>query len=157
MDCNARISRQSAPAQNPFGLALRITKRAVKRTPRSEVEAALKAILATPETYAGDPTWGELAAAVIKERDRPYWIEREAPAPYRIWGEGLEKGALDQIAYARSALVDPALTPGVEFFAFLRKLTTDGFYTSAIGIKDLQYIGNTFLKEFPGCPTPPEV
>jgi len=44
----------------------------------------------------------------------------------------------------------------VAFFAFLRNLTTDGFYTSKIGIADLQYIGNTSLREFPGCPPPPE-
>ena len=61
---------------------------------------------------------------------------------------------LDLIAYQKNADKDPSLSPGVEFFAFLRKLTTDGFYSSAIGIKDLQYIGNTFVKEFPGCPAP---
>src|SRR4051812_20924877 len=82
------------------GLALRVAKRAVKRISRADVDEALKAILATPEAYAADHLWGDLAAAVIKERDRPYWIERESPAPYRIWGEGLEKGALDQMATA---------------------------------------------------------
>jgi hypothetical protein len=33
-------------------------------------------------------------------------------------------------------------------------MTCDAFYTSKIGIADLQYIGNTSLKEFPGCPAP---
>ncbi len=64
---------------------------------------------------------------------------------------------LDQIAYRKNALTDPGVSQGVEFFAFLRRLTTDAFYTSAIGIKDLQYIGNTALKDFPGCPAPPEI
>jgi gluconate 2-dehydrogenase gamma chain len=63
---------------------------------------------------------------------------------------------LDLVAFKKNALADPSLSQGVEFFAFLRRLTSDGFYTSEIGINDLQYIGNTFLKEFPGCPTPPE-
>jgi hypothetical protein len=63
---------------------------------------------------------------------------------------------LDQIAYRKNALTDPGISPGIEFFAFLRKLTADAFYSSAVGIKDLQYIGNTALKDFPGCPTPPE-
>jgi len=63
---------------------------------------------------------------------------------------------LDLIAFKKNAIDDPSLSQGVEFFAFLRRLTSDGFYTSEIGIQDLQYIGNTFLKEFPGCPTPPE-
>jgi gluconate 2-dehydrogenase gamma chain len=44
----------------------------------------------------------------------------------------------------------------VAFFAFLRRLTCDGFYTSKIGIADLGYIGNTSLREFPGCPPVPE-
>jgi hypothetical protein len=63
---------------------------------------------------------------------------------------------LDLIAYKKNAVTDPGLSQGVEFFAFLRRLTSDGFYTSEIGIQDLQYIGNTFVKQFPGCPTPPE-
>jgi tRNA-splicing ligase RtcB len=79
------------------GLALRVAKRAIKRMPRHEMEAALREILSDPEKYASDPMWGELAAGVIEERDRPYWIERENPAPYRVWGEGLEQGALDQM------------------------------------------------------------
>lgn len=82
------------------GLALRCAKRAVKKISRAQVDEALKQILANPEAYASDYLWGDLASAVIKERDRPYWIERDAPAPYRIWGEGLEKGALDQMQAA---------------------------------------------------------
>ncbi len=66
------------------------------------------------------------------------------------------KQILDQIAYRKNAVTDPSISQGVEFFAFLRRLTSDAFYTSAIGIKDLQYIGNMALKDFPGCPTPPE-
>jgi len=67
-----------------------------------------------------------------------------------------KKEVLDLIAYRKSTLADPSLSQGVEFFAFLRRLTSDGFYTSEIGIKDLQYIGNTYLREFPGCPPVPE-
>jgi hypothetical protein len=63
---------------------------------------------------------------------------------------------LDRIAFKKNAIADASLSQGVEFFAFLRRLTSDGFYTSEIGIADLQYIGNTFVKDFPGCPAPPE-
>jgi len=63
---------------------------------------------------------------------------------------------LDRIAFRKNAVKDAGLSHGVEFFAFLRRLTTDGYYSSEIGIQDLQYIGNTFLKEFPGCPPVPE-
>lgn len=67
-----------------------------------------------------------------------------------------KKEVLDLIAYRKNADKDAALSQGVEFFAFLRRLTSDGFYTSEIGINDLQYIGNTYVREFPGCPAVPE-
>jgi gluconate 2-dehydrogenase gamma chain len=67
-----------------------------------------------------------------------------------------KKEILDLIAYRKNAKKDPSLSQGVAFFAFLRNLTTDGFYTSKIGIADLQYIGNTPQREFLGCPSPPE-
>jgi gluconate 2-dehydrogenase gamma chain len=65
------------------------------------------------------------------------------------------KEVLDLIAYRKSAKQNPVLTSGVAFFASLRNMTCDGFYTSKIGIADLQYIGNTSLREFPGCPPVP--
>jgi hypothetical protein len=67
-----------------------------------------------------------------------------------------QKEVLDLIAYRKNARIDPSLSPGVAFFAKLRNLTCDGFYTSKIGIEDLKYIGNTTLAEFPGCPPLPE-
>jgi gluconate 2-dehydrogenase gamma chain len=68
-----------------------------------------------------------------------------------------QKEILDLIAYRKNADIHPDLSQGIEFFSFLRNLTSDGFFTSAIGIKYLGYIGNTHLKEFPGCPPVPEV
>jgi gluconate 2-dehydrogenase gamma chain len=59
---------------------------------------------------------------------------------------------LDLIAYRKNATSAPALSPGIEFFSFLRKFVADGYFTSEIGIKYLEYIGNTSLREFPGCP-----
>jgi hypothetical protein len=67
-----------------------------------------------------------------------------------------QKEILDLIAYKKNAKQDPSLGQGIEFFAFLRKLTADGFFTSEIGIAYLGYIGNTFVREFPGCPPVPE-
>ena len=67
-----------------------------------------------------------------------------------------KKEVLDRIAFRKNAKQDSSLSQGVAFFAFLRRLTCDGFYTSKIGIADLQYIGNATLSEFPGCPPVPE-
>jgi hypothetical protein len=67
-----------------------------------------------------------------------------------------QKELLDLIAFRKNGDKYPRLTPGIEFFSTLRKFTADGFFTSEIGIKYLGYIGNTYLKEFPGCPPIPE-
>jgi hypothetical protein len=67
-----------------------------------------------------------------------------------------KKEVLDLVAFRKNAKQDSSLSQGVAFFAFLRRLTCDGFYTSKIGIADLQYIGNATLSEFPGCPPVPE-
>ena len=41
------------------------------------------------------------------------------------------------------------------FFKTIKNMTIDGYYTSRIGIHDeLQYKGNTYLKEFKGCTHP---
>jgi gluconate 2-dehydrogenase gamma chain len=76
--------------------------------------------------------------------------------PYLACTASQQKEMLELIAYRKNAENDASVSQGVEFFAFLRKLTTDGFYSSEIGISDLQYIGNTFLREFPGCPPVPD-
>ena len=77
---------------------------------------------------------------------------------YEIMDENWTHGRLevDLIAYKKNAETDASLSPVVEFFAFLRNLTADGFFTNAIGIEYLGYIGNTYLAEFPGCPPVPE-
>jgi len=62
------------------------------------------------------------------------------------------KEIIDLIAYRKNAKATPELHQGVAFFAFLRNMTCDGFYTSKIGIEDLQYIGNITRSEWPGCP-----
>jgi len=66
------------------------------------------------------------------------------------------KEIIDLIAYRKNAKANPELHQGVAFFAFLRNMTCDGFYTSKIGIDDLQYIGNVTRSEWPGCPALPE-
>ena len=68
-----------------------------------------------------------------------------------------QKEILDLISYRKNSKADPSISQGIEFFAFLRGMTVDGYFTSEIGIKDLGYVGNTFVKgDFPGCPPVPE-
>jgi gluconate 2-dehydrogenase gamma chain len=89
-----------------------------------------------------------------------YWLDGfctdRYTGPYLSCIPDQRKSVLDLIAFRKNAKVDPTLSQGVVFFTFVRNLTCDAFYTSKIGIADLQYIGNTALPEFPGCPPLPE-
>ena len=89
-----------------------------------------------------------------------YWLDGfcadRYTGPYLSCSPEQRKTVLDLIAFRKNAKLDPTLSQGVAFFAFVRSLTCDAFYTSKIGIEDLQYIGNTALREFPGCPPLPE-
>jgi len=76
--------------------------------------------------------------------------------PYLESAAEQQKEILDLIAYRKNAEKTPGLLPGVDFFALLREMTADGFFTSQIGIKYLGYVGNTYLLSFNGCPPVPE-
>jgi hypothetical protein len=57
---------------------------------------------------------------------------------------------LDDIAYPDKA--EPEFSQGVAFFTRLRDRTASGFYSSSIGWKDVQYVGNVFNPAYDGCP-----
>jgi gluconate 2-dehydrogenase gamma chain len=59
---------------------------------------------------------------------------------------------LDDIAFPRNA--KPELSHGVAFFTRFRDMTASGFFSSAMGWKDVQYMGNTFNPNWNGCPQP---
>ena len=44
------------------------------------------------------------------------------------------------------------MSQGVAFFNSFRDLTASGFWSSKMGVDDLQYMGNTFVREWTGCP-----
>jgi gluconate 2-dehydrogenase gamma chain len=46
----------------------------------------------------------------------------------------------------------PVLSHGRAFFASFRDLTATAFWTTKIGMEDLQYMGNRYVAEWKGCP-----
>ncbi|HKC40463.1 MAG TPA: gluconate 2-dehydrogenase subunit 3 family protein [Gemmatimonadales bacterium] len=57
---------------------------------------------------------------------------------------------LDDIAFPKRA--KPEYSQGVAFFNMFRDLTASGFWSSKIGIADLDYRGNEFVTSWTGCP-----
>ena len=57
---------------------------------------------------------------------------------------------LDDLAFPARAKRE--LSHAVAFFTSFRDLTATGFWTTRMGIDDLQYQGNVFVQEWEGCP-----
>ncbi len=82
-------------------------------------------------------------------------ISHSSETVQREWREGLRE--LREVARRSSpaeALAAAAKAP-TAFFTRLKDMTVDGYYTSDIGIhQDLNYQGNTYVVDFPGCSHP---
>ena len=72
-----------------------------------------------------------------------------------VLGPGNAAGTKDagNDAAEERALDLDRLSHGIAFFTEFRDLTASGFWSSAMGVKDLGYLGNVALGEWKGCPT----
>lgn len=89
---------------------------ALAQVPRAEAElgsegtvAALRAVAADPASHTDHPYFGEAAQSLASFAAKPVFVQRDEPAPYQIWGEGLEEGAMQQM---RNAVQLPVAVAG---------------------------------------------
>jgi hypothetical protein len=87
-------------------------------------------------------------------RDGLAWIDAQSRSrfgkAFADASESQREGILNDIAWPARA---PAtMADGVAFFNRFRDLTSTGFWSSEIGVKDLKYMGNVFNPNWDGCP-----
>ena len=116
-------------------------------------------------TDAGVPAYMDFHMSVAETSDDARtqmrgglrWLDTESRrrfgVAYHQAREAQRHEILDDIA-GPAAQVPPALRPGAAFFATFRNMVASGFFSSAIGWKDLQYQGNVFNPNWQGCPQP---
>ena len=82
------------------------------------------------------------------------WLDAESLSRFGkrfVEATDAERIALvDDIAYPRKA--KPEFSHGVAFFSRFRDAVATGFFTSKMGIADLQYLGNVPNPMWDGCP-----
>jgi tRNA-splicing ligase RtcB len=84
-----------------IGVAMRLLPEAKRALGMKVLRSDLEALVKEPNAYKDHPHWALLAQALMEQdARRATYVEREQPAPYRVWGEGLEAGALDQMKNA---------------------------------------------------------
>jgi len=100
-------------------------------------------------------------------------ISESSAETKKLWSDGLvaidkmsrdkyqaefNKATAEQQVALLTEISKNEMRPGTleeRFFREIKNRTIDGYYTSKIGIKDeLDYKGNTYLKEFKGCTHP---
>lgn len=96
----------------------------------------------------------EQPARQVAMRGGLAWLDRECQLRF-------DKMFLDCADAERSAVLDDIAWPsgakpehahGVAFFNSFRDLTAAGFWTTRMGIDDLQYLGNRSVARWNGCP-----
>ena len=82
------------------------------------------------------------------------WLEKESKRRFGKKFARLSEAQQVELLTPLSNAVDAARQPGPgeKFFALMKNLTADGYYTSQIGlVKELGYAGNTAMDKFPEC------
>lgn len=115
-------------------------------------------------TDAGVPEFIDFILTDEKLRDREEaqtsfrgglaWVDYEClerfNAPFVECNQAQQKELIEAVAWPEQA--EPRMKPGVTFFNSLRDLTASGFFSSKMGVEDLQYMGNKYVQEWTGCP-----
>ena len=110
-------------------------------------------------TDAGVPEFMDFLMSDAPNRQTPMrgglaWIDLECQERYdkRFVECTVEQrtAVIDDIAWPQKA--KPEFAHGVSFFNSFRDLTAAGFWSSKMGVDDLQYTGNVPVSEWTGCP-----
>jgi gluconate 2-dehydrogenase gamma chain len=105
---------------------------------------------------AGAAAWIDMLAsenAQLKDRYTTglAWMDdamkKRGAADFLSAAPAEQTALLDLIAYRRNQ--SPELDAGIQFFTWARRMTVDAFYTSEIGIADIDYRGNRPQATYP--------
>ncbi len=101
-----------------------------------------------------DFTMTDRPAAQKWMREGLAWIDSQSNTRFgKAFADATEsqrETILNDIAWPARA--PAAMTDGVSFFNRFRDLTSSGFWSSRVGVKDLKYEGNLFAPDWNGCP-----
>ncbi len=168
------VSNESGHEDHDHGQS--VAKTAQKKQPYkakffSAGQMALIATISELIIPTDDHSPGAIAAEVPEFTD--LMISESSAETKKLWNDGLaamdkmsqdkhkaafNKATKEQQVAMLTEISKNEMKPQTleeRFFRAVKNMTIDGYYTSEIGIKkELQYKGNTYLKEFKGCTHP---
>ena len=102
------------------------------------------------DIYQGGLAWID---ATMRQRDGTRFVDASAPQQTALLDALVSAERAERADRAGRVQTEGDLGPGVAFFNWVRRMTVDAYYTSPIGIADVQYQGNAVLT---GFEVPPE-
>ena len=120
-----------------------------------ETLAVLSDIIIPGARKAGAAEFIDLLASNNAEFAYPFtggllWLDNEFGRRFQTTflkaTEAQRKEVLDVIAYKKN--MSPALGPGIEFFDLARRMSSDAYFTSREGTKEIGFMGNGAIPEF---------
>ncbi len=127
------------------------------------VERLAAIIIPTDETPGADQAGVAEFIDVMTARDRDLqrqfragfaWLNAHSRQrqgkPFLALSPQGQVSLLETLAYREK--FRPGEEPGRDFFALMREYTIMGFYTSEVGLKELDFPGLRFYAESPACP-----
>jgi hypothetical protein len=116
------------------------------------LDQAMEAILPADNHSPGAHAARTSLFADLIVSNSPDDVKQDWRAGLRLVAAELENSTLTDWLDKAAANEQNPRSPLDLFFVKLKEITIEGYYTSRIGIhQDLQYQGNTYLKEFKGC------
>ena len=101
--------------------------------------------------YYGEASVVELETDDVQAVARAGLAALEEQARQRIGRPFAELAASEQVELVRRISQQPQETPLRRFYDLLRRETIRGYYTSRQGLKELDYKGNAYYSQCPGC------
>lgn len=110
-------------------------------------------------TDAGVPEFMDRILVLYREDSLPIrgglaWLDHECAdrfgRPFVQCTSNERTAVLDDIAWPSRA--KPEFSQGVAFFNRFRDFTASGFFSSKMGVADVQYQGNAYVQQWTGCP-----
>lgn len=98
----SKLARLGVPSGAPMKAAGTAVRQAREMgIPKRDIPDLITAVVENPADYTGDEMFSDLANAILAQQAKtPVFTARAKAAPYQIWGEGLEPGAVAQIENA---------------------------------------------------------
>ncbi len=150
LPCAAMVHMQAAPAV-PAAYSLQFFSEEESRLLDQLMEMIIPADDHSPGAHQAQTSlFADLMVATSNDAVKKQWQDG-----IRLMREEANRSSLNDALHQAAANEENPATDLQRFFVILKRMTVNGYYTSATGIhQEMEYVGNAYLGAFPPCTHP---